>query len=374
MRKYRIRIIGLSLVVIVLANSILFAPERWTAEQANAWYQNQPWLAGFNFAPRTAINQLEMWQAETFDLPTIDRELGWAEQMGFNIVRVFLHDLLWKQDSKNFIQRIEKFLECTDKHNIKVMFVLMDGVWDPHPQLGTQREPRPHVHNSGWVQSPGVEIVSNPDRHDELKPYVQGVIRRFKADRRVLIWDLFNEPDNLNRTAYNDIEPDNKPELVGMLLRKAFDWAREIEPTQPLTAGVWGGRDWGDPNTIIPIDRLMLEQSDIITFHSYMPLIEVRKRVDNLRRYGRPIICTEYMARLAGSTFNPIMAYMKDQKVGAIHWGFVSGKTQTIYPWDSWTRSYTKEPLIWFHDILRPDGTVFESTEVQYIKALTDKR
>jgi endo-1,4-beta-mannosidase len=150
-----------------------------------------PWS---NFIPSTAINELEMWQADTFDPPTIDRELGWAQSLGMNSMRVFLHNLLWEQDSAGFLMRMNKFLEVADKHHIRIMFVLLDSVWEPHPHLGKQREARPHVHNSGWVQAPGADVLKDPSRWDrEVKPYV---IAHFKDDRRILMWDLMNEPDN----------------------------------------------------------------------------------------------------------------------------------------------------------------------------------
>jgi endo-1,4-beta-mannosidase len=197
---------GLWVLLILLGSSTLVAAERWTAEKANAWYDRQPWLVGCNFAPSTAINQLEMWQADTFDPKTIDRELGWAESLGFTSIRVFLHDLLWQQDSQGLLSRMDQFLAIADRHHIGVMFVIFDGVWDPHPQVGKQRAPKPHVHNSGWVQSPGAAILKDPALYDSLKPYVQGVLRRFKDDPRIQMWDLFNEPDNLNASAYGKVE------------------------------------------------------------------------------------------------------------------------------------------------------------------------
>jgi hypothetical protein len=251
------------------------------------------------------------------------------------------------------------------------MFVLLDACWDPFPQPGKQRAPRPFVHNSGWVQCPGRDILTNPARHDELKPYVTGVIGHFRNDPRIHFWDLFNEPDNLNRPAYVAQEPANKAEFSLLLLRKVFAWAREVNPSQPVTAGVWVG-DW-EPAKASPFNRFMLEQSDIITFHNYGPLAELRSRIDSLKPYGRPLICTEYMARPAGSTFDPNLAFLKEQKVGAYNWGFVAGKTQTIFPWDSWEKPYTAEPPVWFHDILRPDGTPFDAKEVAFIRHVTGR-
>jgi hypothetical protein len=345
----------------------------WSVEKANAWYAGQPWPVGCNFSPSTAINQLEMWQAESFDAATIDRELGWAEGLGFNAVRVFLHDLVWQQDSAGLLKRMEQFLALAEKHHIRVLFVPLDAVWDPFPKLGKQRAPKPHVHNSGWVQSPHQDLLKNPARHDELKPYIQGVIGHFKSDARVLGWDLYNEPDNPNRTAYGKVELPDKAEAMLPLLRKAFAWAREVNPSQPLTAGAWIG-NWGDPAKLTPMEKLMFEESDIISFHCYDPLDGMRLCVEHLKRYQRPILCTEYMARPRGSTFDPILAYLKEQKVGAFNWGFVAGKTQTIYPWDTWEKTYTAEPPVWFHDIFRADGKPFDAKEVDYIRSVTGRK
>jgi hypothetical protein len=250
------------------------------------------------------------------------------------------------------------------------MLVLLDSVWDPNPRLGPQRDPKPRVHNSGWVQSPGAAVLGDPARHAELEPYIRGVISRFRADARVQVWDLCNEPDNVNRSAYRDREPPDKAELALVLLRKVFRWARSAQPSQPLTCGVWKG-DWSDPANLTPMERFQLEASDIISFHSYAPIEGVKKCVDSLQRYERPILCTEYMARPRGSTFDPVLGYFQTQGVGAYNWGFVAGKTQTNYPWDSWNKTYAEEPPVWFHDIFRPDGEPYLADEADYIRGLT---
>jgi hypothetical protein len=348
-------------------------PERWSKDKANAWYGKLPWLVGCNFIPSTAINQLEMWQADTFDPKTIDRELGWAQGLGFNSVRVFLHHLLWQQDRDGLLRRVDQFLDLADKHRIGVVFVPLDSVWDPFPKLGKQREPKKGVHNSGWVQSPGLEIFKDPTRHDELRPYVQGLIRHYRTDRRVHAWDLLNEPENTNQGSYGQHEPKNKAELALALLKKVFAWAREVNPSQPLTAGVWAG-EWREGKGLSAVNRFMLEESDVISFHCYGKLQEMRRRVEDLKRLGRPLLCTEYMARPHGSTFDPILGYLKVQKVAAYNWGFVAGKSQTIYPWDSWRKPYAAEPKVWFHDIFRADGTPFDAKEVATIKGITGVR
>jgi hypothetical protein len=349
------------------------APHQWSTQNANDWYSAQPWLVGSNFIPSTAINELEMWQADTFDLPTIDRELGWAEGLGMNTMRVFLHNLAWKQDRAGFIKRMDQFLQVADKHHIRIMFVLLDSVWDPNPQIGKQREPKPRVHNSGWVQAPGAAILKDRSAWSvEIEPYVKEVVGHFRNDRRVLIWDLMNEPDNENGS-YKGSELPNKAEVARQLLVKVWVWAREVKPSQPLTSGVWRKLDFTDDAKLSSMEKLQLENSDVVTFHNYDPPDKIVVTIGSLRRLNRPIICTEYMARPRGSTFETVLPVLQQEKVAAYNWGFVSGKSQTIYPWDSWDKPYTTEPQVWFHDIFRPDGAPYDSKETDLIRRLTGK-
>lgn len=344
----------------------------WTKEQANAWYGKQPWLVGCNFIPSTAINELEMFQAETFDTATINRELGWAASIGMNTVRVYLHDLLWKQDAAGFQKRLNTFLEIASRHHIKPVFVLFDSCWDPFPKLGKQRDPKPFVHNSGWVQSPGYEALKDSTEYPRLEAYVKGVVSAFANDERILAWDLWNEPDNTNNTAYGKVELPNKGDYVLPLLEKTFEWARSVNPSQPLTSGVWAG-DWSSPEKLKPIEKLQLDQSDIITFHNYENGEEFEKRIKWLQPLGRPIICTEYMARGNNSYFESSLPIAQKYKVGAINWGLVDGKSQTKYAWDSWTKQYNSEPPLWFHEIFHTNGKPYRGKEVELIRKLTSE-
>jgi hypothetical protein len=345
-------------------------PQRWTEKAANDWYAKQPWLVGSNYIPATAINQLEMWQADTFDTTWMDTELGWAEGLGMNTMRVFLHDLLWKQDASGFQRRIDRFLSIADKHHIKPIFVFFDSCWDPFPEIGPQHAPKPGVHNSGWVQSPGAAVLMDPAQYDRLRQYVQGVLGVYRYDRRILAWDLWNEPDNTNGSSYGRLEPPNKTQLVLGLLPKIFAWARATEPLQPLTSGVWRG-DWSSPDKLSPMEKIQLEQSDVISFHNYSGPEEFEKRVRWLQAYNRPVLCTEYMARPNGSTFQGTLPVAKKYKVAAYNWGFVAGKTQTYLPWDSWQKPYTdREPEVWFHEIFQKDGTPYRAEEVAFIREI----
>src|ERR1700722_3569696 len=347
---------------------------RWTETAANAWYAKQPWLVGSNYIPATAINELEMWQADTFDPQRIDTELGWAQSIGLNTMRVFLHDLLWQQDPEGFKKRIDIFLGIAAKHHIKPLFVLFDSCWDPNPKLGKQHEPRPGVHNSGWVQSPGAKALQDPQQYPRLEGYVKGVVGAFAKDDRILGWDVWNEPDNDNQGSYGQLEPANKAELVQALLPKVFQWAGAAGATQPLTSGVWKG-DWSSPDKLGAMEKIQTGLSDVISFHNYDKPEEFEKRVIWLQPYHRPIICTEYMARGNGSTFQGTLPIAKKYKVAAINWGLVAGKTQTFLPWDSWKHPYTdRQPAIWFHEIFRTNGQPYKPEEVALIRKLTQEQ
>ena len=329
------------------------SPNFWPADKANAWYAQHKWINGANFTPSTAINQLEMWQADTFDPTTIDRELGWAEGIGFNTMRVFLHSLAWKEDSAGFKSRVNQYLTIADKHHIQTIFVFFDDCWQSNPKPGKQPDPKPGVHNSGWVQDPGRPLKTEQD-FLELKAYVDDILNTFKHDPRILLWDLYNEPGNGNKNFKSAV-----------LLKKVFAWAHAVNPDQPVSVGIWD-------TDLKELCKIQVENSDVITYHNYGTPPEQMGLVASLKQYGRPLICTEYMARPRNSTFENTMPLLKKENVGAINWGLVSGKTNTIYAWDQPIPDGS-EPKLWFHDVFRRDGAPYKQSEVDLIKQLNGK-
>ncbi|MCQ6957748.1 glycoside hydrolase family 2 TIM barrel-domain containing protein [Mucilaginibacter aquariorum] len=341
--------------LLLLATQFVNAQNKmWTASKANKWYASQPWFRGCNYQPSTAINQLEMFQAATFDPQTIDKELGWAQGLGFNAMRVFLHHVLWTSDKEGFKRRLNEYLTIANKHGIKTILVFFDDCWNDEYHAGKQPEPKVGVHNSGWVRDPGTDIRNNPDSLKMLESYVKDVVSAHRNDDRVLMWDLYNEPGNSKYL--NQSLP---------LLKAVFSWARQINPSQPLSSGVW---NWGKP--FDDLNKFQLENSDVINYHNYAYIDSHKKKIEELKKYNRPLLCTEYMARRNGSLFQTIMPVLKSEKIAAINWGFVSGKTNTIFAWDTPVAS-GKEPELWFHDVFRKDGTPFSAEEVKAIKQIT---
>lgn len=329
------------------------AAARWSEDRANAWYAAQPWLSGCNYIPSNAINQIEMWSRDTYDPAQIDKELGWAEELGFNTMRVFLSSVVYQHDPKGLKKRMNDFLDICSRHGIRPFFVFFDDCWAEESHYGKQPEPRPGVHNSGWVRDPSVSLRSDTvTLYKDLGKYVKDILSTFRNDKRILMWDLFNEPA--------------PPSLF--LLRKVYQWAREVNPSQPLTSGVSNYRaDYA------PIDAFQLDNSDVISYHNYQDPADQMRDITFLRAFNRPLFCTEYMARTCGSRFTNVMPLLRENNVAAINWGFVAGKTNTIYAWNTPVPDGS-EPKVWFHDIIRPDKTPFDPAEIEAIKKCNAKR
>ena len=327
---------------------------RWSAERAAAWYAEQPWIVGCNFIPSTASNQLEMWQADTFDLLTIRRELGWASELGMNSVRTYLHDLAWKQDPEGFLARVDSFLDAAHDRGIRPVLVLFDDCWNDDPKIGPQAEPSAGIHNSRWLRSPGSKPTLDPQAWLGLEDYVRAVVGRFGQDPRVLMWDLYNEPGNSGMGARS------LP-----LLRAAFSWARASGPIQPLTAGVWsGGADFQ------ALNEFQIGASDVISFHNYDGADPLRAQIQGLKLRGRPLVCTEWLRR-GHSEVAACLPVFAREGVGAFNWGLVRGRSNTVFPWGS--AENAPVPERWFHDLLEPDGTPHDPAEAAVFVEWTTK-
>ena len=372
---------------------------RWSAEKANQWYAKLPWLVGCNYYPATAINQIEMWQASTFDPAAIDKELALAASIGFNTLRVYLHDLVWADDEKGLYDRMDRFLAICGKHGIRPFFVFFDDCHYPEPKLGPQPLPVKGWHNSGWRNCPARDLAlrfaegkAADAEVARLKGYVQKTMRRFKDDGRVLFWELYNEPGRGNGEDGEMAGAGGSKSSIGeksnKLVHASWVWAREANPSQPICSNTAGSV--GQVN--IAINRA---NSDIHSIHSYAPPAGLERVINEYKKDGRPVIVTEWLARTNGSTVQACLPVLKKHKVGAVNWGFVSGKSGTIWPWSSRTGPDGKklnlnakrargeivkpgdpfpEPKLWFHDLFRIDGTPFDQAEIDLFKKLTGER
>jgi endo-1,4-beta-mannosidase len=326
----------------------------WSTDKANEWYKGKGWILGFNYLPSTAVNSTEMWQAESFDVSTIEKELRLASECGYNSCRVFLQYLVWKHEGAAFLKNFERFLEIAGKNAITVLPIFFDdcAFSGKEPRMGKQDEPIPGIHNSGWTASPGFTIADDPASEPSLKSYVQTLVSKYKNDSRIIAWDLYNEPGNSNR------EDKCLP-----LLKKTFEWARECDPSQPLSAGVYLWKDF---------DLSVIELSDIISFHDYNNIEITKDRIKMLKQYNRPLLCTEWLHRPNGSAIESHMPLYKSENIGIYNWGLVNGKTQTHLNWDK-EKNKNGGPSEWQHDIFTKDLKPYSAGEVAFIKKISGK-
>ena len=323
---------------------------RWTKQKAREWQKKNKWLFGFNYVTSTAVNSTEMWQKETFDRESVKRELALAAATGYNSCRVFLQYIVWENEGGGFLAVFKDFCEIAAANNISVMPILFDDCAfakkEPYP--GRQDPPVPGVHNSGWTPSPGTKIADDPKKEQGLREYVKNVVGSFKDEKNIVIWDIYNEPGNNGRG-----------KKCVPLLEKAFQWAREANPSQPLTAGVWEFADY---------DLQFAEMSDIVSYHDYMPPEISKEKISALKRHDRPIICTEWLHRQSGNTFESHLPLFTKEIAGAYNWGLAAGKTQTNLHWGTMSGKPDAFPDIWQHDLYYADGRPYDNSEIEFIR------
>ena len=342
-----------SLSVVVPASAIagggkMRRPDAWD------WYRRQGTLRGVNYLPRTAVNSIEMWQAETFDPQTIDQELGWAEDVKLSSLRVFLPYVVWKDDAKGLKKRMDKFLELAHKHALSTVFVLFDDkqAEGMEPHAGPQPEPVPGVYNSRWVASPGHALVpESSGSWPDLKEYVRDIVGKFSGDNRVLMWDVYNEPLSADKSA------GSMP-----LLNAAFGWVRDMHPQQPLTSGI-------DLRLSQQERDEVMRNSDVVTLADYGNYEQMMGILSLAATRGRPVICTGWLQREQRNTFKDILPLFSQFGVGWYNWGLVRGKTQLYIPWN--TSGKDSDPKLWGQDLLNDDGKPFDKEEIRLIKGFS---
>lgn len=324
---------------------------RWSQGKAWAWYAEVGQILGCNYLPRTAVNVTDIWQDESFDPKIIDEELGWAQKAGYNSLRVFVQYAVWEEDAEALRQRIDQFLTIADRHGMRVMLVLFDdsSSLGREPYIGKQNELVPSLYNSGGVPAPGHQRVNDCPAWPDLERYIKDLIGHFHNDRRILIWDLYNKP-----------EMSGQDDKSLSLVKAAFRWARQAEPTQPLTAGAYS------VNMEDSMSKTTMELSDVISFRSYGSSEAVSNTINICRRYNRPILCTEWLDRGLNNRFETILPIFAKERVGSYHRGLVAGQTQTHRPWDS--KKGDPMPKVWSHNVFHPDGAPYDPNEIELIR------
>jgi len=154
-----------------------------------------------------------------------------------------------------------------------------------------------------------------------------------------------------------------------------FPWEKDYSRIRPeysdradqrilylVEQGIW--------NDNAATSEVILAESDVISFHIYGPLENLKRRIGQMKRHGRPVICTEWMARPRGSRFDTDLPVFKQEHVGCYQWGLVNGRTQAQFPWWNKPGGQVDPKFGWFHDILHKDGTSYRPDEIETIRRI----
>jgi plasmid stabilization system protein ParE len=310
----------------------------FSAVRSNAYHGSRlTGIHGANYVPSNAVNATAMWLE--FDFETIDRELGFAQKLGLNSIRVFIQYLVYEHDPAGLLDRFDALLAAASRHGLSVLPVLFDDCWLPEPFLGDQApEPRAGLHNPYWQRSPG-ELRMTLDFRPALRRYVEDLLGRFGRDRRIIAWDLYNEPLSSDSSV--------------ALLRDVFAWARSIAPTQPVTA-CWYG-------TLL---------SDITSIHFYVNPTrrpeEARRLIESAKSFARPVVATEALGRPNHGELDEILPFFDEHRVGWYLWELMIGADQTRYQWPD---APPAPDDVVFQGLLYPDGSPYSDAEAELIRA-----
>ena len=349
---------------------------RWSKEKIWEWYNSRPWLRGCNYMSADCANRIDQWQELGFEdrFKTTEEELKLMQNTGFNTVRLIIEYVVWKEEHDGFMERFDRYLSLCAKYGISCMIVLANDCMPPK----TERWKMPYVgkqeydwgyhggkmhsqHGSHNGPAPHFYLDDEESREDYFK-MVEEIVTKYKDDERICIWDLYNEPGNSQR---QDITLPN--------LKRMFDTVRGIDPSQPLTVGVFKIR--GDESVPLnSLEQYAIDNSDIISYHFYRDYNEHVKIIKRLKKEGRPILNTEWLGRCLGNDVFTLFPLFYLEKIGCYNWRFVAGKYQTYEPWEStWIKyecgedtdvDFTK----WFHDLYRPNHRAYDPKEIKLIK------
>ena len=380
-----------------LAATSLFAARNapWPKEKAWEWYNAQPWMRGCNYMPASAANRVDQWQEMGSEerFAEMETELKLAQSIGFNTMRIIIeeqgfavwcaeHDgfmfAVWCAEHDGFMARLERMLALLDKYGMRMILVLGNDCSRPKeiwsfPKTGPQpcdwgyHGGRKRSQHGSFPGAVGYTCVDDPELREKFFAMCEEVMTKYRTDRRIAFWNIWNEPGNGNR---------RKPEHVA-LIRRLFELAWKIDPVQPLAADVWAGHYGMSPKDANKSQVLAGELSDIISYHCYGDYEAQVRILSKLKRhYGRPLVNTEWLARIKHNDVFTAYPLYFIEGVGCTCWGFVAGKYQTYEPWESmWRQVEDGKPEAekydftkWFHDLYRPSLRPYDPKEIGLIK------
>ncbi len=355
--------------------------QRWSKERAWEWYNSRPWIRGCNFMGSDCANRIDQWQELGFEerFKTADEELALAAKTGFNSIRIILEYIVWKEEHDGFMERLERYIELAHSHGISCMMVFGNDCMPPKTESWKPLKPGVQHYDWGWhggrkvsqhgtFNTVGYHVLDEPEIALEHYEWVREIVTKYKDDERVIMWDVFNEIGNSNRK-----------NLSLPHMKKFFEIIREINPIQPLTACLFqypeNFSDFsGYLENLTDTQQYIVDNSDIITFHSYGSYERNVMIIKTLKKLGRPIVNTEWLARCIGNNVQEMFPLFFLEGIGCYNWGLVAGKYQTYEPWNSVWDQYEQNPNLnwdftkWFHDLYRPSLHPYDPKEIEIIK------
>lgn len=302
------------------------------------------WVQGAVFVPTNAVNQIQQWHQYDHDIN--DREMYYAHLYGINLVRVYIHNLLWEYDRDNLLANMEDFLQIADKYGMKVEVVFFDDCWNDYPEFrpnGDYPAPVFGKHNSQWVEGPGDAYKAKYNDADgvvkqKLEDYVKGVVSHFKDDERIAFWNVYNEPSNGESGLMNQV--------TKQIMNDSRIWIREVNPIHPMSSTGW--QFSGGPF------------SDFITYHPYESNYPIPAEFGDRKE----VLADEVMNRLTQSVPGVVSGF-GDKGLGFVMWEFGIGRDNTRFYWGTDVNPAKEEMEVPFHGIVYPDGHPWDVDDVK---------
>lgn len=369
-----------SVLVVPALNAWSARNAPWPKEKAWEWYNAQPWIRGCNYMPASAANRVDQWQelGSEARFAEVERELALAEKIGFNTLRIVVEHQgfgVWLAEHDGFMARFERMLSIMQKHGLRAIVVLGNDCSRPKelwklPKPGVQhydigyhggRRVTQHGSNPNAV---GFTPLDDPELRPKFYAMCTELMTKYRDDDRILFWNLWNEPGNNNRSR-----------LTMKDMRELFEIAWKIDPKQPLAADIWTANAGNKGEGYHPVEKLAGELSDIVSFHLYANYNAQKSTITALRaRWGRPMINTEWLARIVGDELRTSYPAFAQERVGAVNWGFVAGKYQTYEPYEPmWKNLFeyrNPNALVtrWYHDLFRPSHHPYDPEEIAIVR------
>ncbi len=348
---------------------------KWTEEKANEWYKTKGWLRGCNFIPSVCANRADMWQAYDCErhFAVAEKELKLCKEIGFNTIRIFLEFNVWLAEHDSFMANLERFITLADSLGISILMGLTSEAQLPRggsyiPKKLGEQEYAWGYHQGRWPLTEEQKALTPyhfaelPEVSEKFYEMVREVVGKYAQDNRIIVWNVYNEPGVVIR------------ERAIPILERMFAECRALDPIQPLCADVYYSY-YSYDKIETAAEKVALDLSDIISFHSYMAYDLMVPQIKELKKLNRPIFMTEWLSRTSWSTVEDLYPLFYLENIACYCWGFVLGKTQTNEPWeDYWNHFYSGDPKAkydfgrWMHDLFRPNYRPYIPEEIELIK------